>query len=547
MRNRAFLKVALLGLLTLALVPGLAAAGQEMLASQAAERATAVSGPAISISPISHDFGLVLVGSSPSFDFTVSNTGDADMNITGYSSTDPTVTVSFGSVLVPFGGSTLMTVTYMPTSGATLNATVSVLSDATSGSNSVAVLGRGNTAPTLTFTPAGDPPDHSYNAFAFAPFSFDVSAFDAEGDEVTLSATGIPVGSSFDAVTGHFDWTPLAVDVGTHDFSVCGTDGGATTCEDVHITVTAGNNPPVADPGGPYAGGTNQPIQFDGSGSFDPDGNALTYAWTFGDGGSGSGVSPAHTYTAPGDYAVTLTVTDDGTPNLSNSAGTAATVFTSIEMRMIVKTGNNKVRTFGGSRQQIGLELASYDYTKIDMSSFKMSASTTCSVGEISVDLKGAQIGDLDRNGVPDLDLFFTRSDMEQLLGCLPTNSTITLFVFGRTTIPAGYIPVVATAEVTVQTHGGGGAVSAFASPNPFNPETSISYSLRNSGNVSVRIYSLQGRLVRSLYEGYGASGTNVVHWNGRDDSGSTVSSGLYFVKVQQGADSGVFKVMVTK
>src|SRR4026209_98998 len=89
MRNRAFLKVVLLGLLTFAFVPGLAGAasqGQDltgMLASSAAERAVAVSGPIINVTPSSHDFGRVNVGSSSgNFDFTITNAGDATLNIT---------------------------------------------------------------------------------------------------------------------------------------------------------------------------------------------------------------------------------------------------------------------------------------------------------------------------------------------------------------------------------------------------------------------------------------------------------------------------------
>ena len=85
MHNRAFMKVALLGLLTLVLVPGFAAAasqGPEMLASTAAERAVAVSGPVISIAPLSHDYGIVNAGASASFDFTITNTGDADLHLT---------------------------------------------------------------------------------------------------------------------------------------------------------------------------------------------------------------------------------------------------------------------------------------------------------------------------------------------------------------------------------------------------------------------------------------------------------------------------------
>lgn len=70
------------------------------------------------------------------------------------------------------------------------------------------------------------------------------------------------------------------------------------------------NSPPVADAGGPYAGTTNIAITFDGSGSNDPDGDPLTYAWNFGDGSTGTGVNPTHVYTSGGTYFVTLVVND---------------------------------------------------------------------------------------------------------------------------------------------------------------------------------------------------------------------------------------------
>jgi len=82
------------------------------------------------------------------------------------------------------------------------------------------------------------------------------------------------------------------------------------------------NRAPVADAGGPYGGVRDQAIAFDGAGSSDPDGDALSYQWDFGDGTTGTGVAPTHAYTAVGTYAVTLTV-NDGT---ANSAPAAATV-----------------------------------------------------------------------------------------------------------------------------------------------------------------------------------------------------------------------------
>lgn len=82
--------------------------------------------------------------------------------------------------------------------------------------------------------------------------------------------------------------------------------------------------PPVANANGPYAGTVGNAISFSSSGSNDPDGGALTYAWDFGDGTTSSQPSPGKTYAAAGTYSVALTVTDD--ENVSTSAQTTATI-----------------------------------------------------------------------------------------------------------------------------------------------------------------------------------------------------------------------------
>ena len=70
------------------------------------------------------------------------------------------------------------------------------------------------------------------------------------------------------------------------------------------------NDAPVAAAGGPYYGIVNQPVAFDGSGSYDPDGTIASYAWDFGDGQNASDAKISHTYSATGNYSVTLTVSD---------------------------------------------------------------------------------------------------------------------------------------------------------------------------------------------------------------------------------------------
>ena len=93
-----------------------------------------------------------------------------------------------------------------------------------------------------------------------------------------------------------------------------------------NLTITdASNAAPVANPGGPYRGAMNTAISFDGTGSYDPDGDALTYAWSFGDGDTATGATPTHSYSASGIYDICLTVSD-GTLT-SDPACTLAAVY----------------------------------------------------------------------------------------------------------------------------------------------------------------------------------------------------------------------------
>jgi hypothetical protein len=75
-------------------------------------------------------------------------------------------------------------------------------------------------------------------------------------------------------------------------------------------------------------------------------------------------------------------------------------------------------------------------------------------------------------------------------------------------------------------------------SPNPFNPVTTIRFELAESGRASLRVFSAQGRLVRTLVNERLAAGGYRVRWDGKDDGGHGVASGIYFYELNEGTRS---------
>jgi DNA/RNA endonuclease G (NUC1) len=80
--------------------------------------------------------------------------------------------------------------------------------------------------------------------------------------------------------------------------------------DDIEIALESNTQPPVAAVDGPWAAYAGDPLAMSGAASTDADGDALTYAWSFGDGATATGASTSHTYAAAGDYTVRLIVTD---------------------------------------------------------------------------------------------------------------------------------------------------------------------------------------------------------------------------------------------
>jgi hypothetical protein len=88
--------------------------------------------------------------------------------------------------------------------------------------------------------------------------------------------------------------------------------------------------------------------------------------------------------------------------------------------------------------------------------------------------------------------------------------------------------------------------------PNPFNPETWIPYQLHESGEVVIRIHNVTGELVRELRLGYKSAGQYMTqdrsaYWDGRNEAGERVSSGVYFYNIQAGDYNATMKMIVKK
>ncbi len=83
--------------------------------------------------------------------------------------------------------------------------------------------------------------------------------------------------------------------------------------------------------------------------------------------------------------------------------------------------------------------------------------------------------------------------------------------------------------------------------PNPFNPETTISYTLPTAGLVSLEVYNSRGQLVRCLLQEEQSAGEHILIWNGRDDFGNNVASGLYLCRIVCNGKEETRKLLLIK
>lgn len=360
----------------------------------------------------------------------------------------------------------------------------------------------------------------------------------------SLTTSPLPLGATFTSNAAHtsgtLSWTPDFTQAGVYNVTFTAMNaltGTATT----QITVTNVNRAPIANAGGPYTGFAGAPISFNGLGSSDPDGDVLTYAWDFGDGGTSSGSNPSHAYGLAGSYSVSLHVTDPGA--LFGDDVTTASIQTSLPANVFFLGGFNYVlpQILGA---YIRLEPIGNNFHTTDV----LLPSITLSYNGVTVPARCKTIsgGDVNHNGQSELRVCFTQKDMKTLFASVGNGTTTVTATMAADLSNGGKIRGDVSIRVVKFSFLGAGQLSS-VSPNPLNPQAKLMFVTTAPGEASVQIFDVRGRVVRNLMQRqYLTPGVHELIIDGRNEQGNRLSSGTYFYRIQSGEGpiKGSFQVL---
>ncbi len=277
------------------------------------------------------------------------------------------------------------------------------------------------------------------------------------------------------------------------------------------------NAAPECDAGGPYAGTINEDILFDGTGSSDPDGTIQSYDWDFGDGGTGTGATPTHAYTAQGTYFVTLCVTDDD--------GVEACCQTEV---MVTNPTPVELRSFEALDHQGEVLLVWETTREWDHRAFVMERAEQG--GE------PIEIGRVEARGA---------SRYELVDSTVEAGATYTYQLIAEA--DDGNQVVQGVAQVTVSRVVPTRVNVTSIHPNPFNPQTTVSFDLPESGAATLVVYNAAGQPVRTLVQTSLEAGAHQVRWDGLTDAGTSMPSGVYFVRLEASGIHITRKMVMTR
>lgn len=355
---------------------------------------------------------------------------------------------------------------------------------------------------------------------------FDVSALDPNSDPLEFKIFNKPEGASFNetGVNNYtFNWTPAYDQAGVYSvvFEVLDDRGGSAK-DSTEITVLDVNRKPV------IVGYT--PIQPDTTitqgnmvsfsiNAMDPDGDQITIFWT--KNGQNVAAGAIYNYFSPPEYngyEEIVAFVSDGKEAVPKTW--SISVITKVELEFF---------TAGVARSGQGVELAWRTTSEQDNLGFNVFRSNR-----------------VDGN--------FSKINGEMI----PANSNGTYSYVDRSVFP-GQIYYYKLEDISIQGlkvfHGPAMAEMNIPEefsleqnyPNPFNPETTIRFQLPNSADVHLAIYNILGQEVRVLIDKNMELGFHSVVWDGRDNSGNLVTSGIYYYRIRSENFSDLRKMLLMK
>ncbi|UCE17679.1 MAG: PKD domain-containing protein, partial [Gemmatimonadota bacterium] len=300
--------------------------------------------------------------------------------------------------------------------------------------------------------------------------------------------------------------------------------------DDMYIEYESQPAPPVAEfSASPSSGPVPLTVNFTDLSLGNPD----TWDWTFGDGGTSTAQDPVYEYTAVGKYTVTLTVT--------NSYGTDSE--TKVDYINVTDVGITvHVYDMVVGRAKVGPNyIGTCTVTIYDNLNNPVSGAT------VSVTATGPTGGDYSDVTVGDGTVSFETAGMKKPSGewCFE----VTDVTHASYTYDPGSNNVTMACE-SGPVFGTGGAVTLMVpqvfsvsnSPNPFNPETEIHYTLPVNANVTLEIFNIVGQRIATLVNEMQNSGYHRVTWNASD-----VPSGVYFYRIVAGEFTATNKMVLMK
>jgi hypothetical protein len=190
------------------------------------------------------------------------------------------------------------------------------------------------------------------------------------------------------------------------------------------------------------------------------------------------------------------------------------------------------------------LEPVADSYQNQDLDLLSVTLSPEDGSGSVqAISTKTAVLSDTDGNGVVEVPVCFPRDGLTALFDTVPGRQTVTAHIEGGLVDGRRFC-----SRVTFDIIRTGKKLAASVSPNPLNPSGTLRLTTSRDGFLRVRMFDLQGRVVRVLEDrAMAPAGAHEVRIDGRNASGQTLASGVYFYQVETEEGSVRGRITVLK